>query len=490
MLTGNITQKTKTMDMKNVICALSMIMLFTATASGQIGTIDGGFQLGSGFGPGNSDGRCETIVQQSDGKLLVGGFFTEYDGDDIVRLARLNLDGSIDVNFQTGDGFTGVSAYVKAIALQSDGKILVGGNFLEYDGVTRHRIARLNADGSLDTGFDPLTGFDSDVSSIAVQPDGKIIVGGVFTKYDWQNGGGTNRSCIARLNADGSLDTSFDPGSGMGSSAGQKRVHQVIVQPDGKILACGLFTDYQDSARIIIVRLNADGTLDPSFNASNNFNQVMGFYGEAWHMELLPDGKIVIGGNFHYTGSGKGLAKLNADGSHDASFALNNGGVTAFAVQSDGKVIVSASGPYTVKRYNADGTADAGFSETTLNDWAKKMIVQADGNVTLVGHFYYNPAGIMRLTGDTPNTTGIGIVENPLAGITLYPNPAGDFLNIGNIPAGSTVKITALTGKLVYSITTGNTQTVISTAGFVNGVYMVNIENAGNVMSRKLVVNK
>jgi uncharacterized delta-60 repeat protein len=419
--------------MKKTILILSTAFLLFTGAFAQIGIIDPNFNVGTGFGPDQFSGRCETIVQQPDGKLLVGGFFTEYNGDIAVRLVRLNLDGTRDASFQTGAGFTGISAYVKAIAVQNDGKILVGGNFLEVNGVTRHRIARLNADGSLDTSFDPLTGFDSDVNTIQIQDDGKILVGGIFTKYDWLNSQGINRNCIARLNSNGSLDTSFDPGDGMNSTAGQTRVHEIIIQGDGKILACGLFTSFNNQPRNIVVRINSNGTIDPSFDASEDFIQVFGFFGEAWDMELLGNGKILLAGNFHYMSSGKGICRLNSDGSSDASFTSSSSGFTSIALQSDGKYIATTSGPYIVKRFNADGTQDMQFPETTLNDWAKKTIVQTDGNITLVGHFNYNPNSIMRIIGDTPMSAYS--IENPAFGFNIYPNPSNgivkfDFDNI------------------------------------------------------------
>ena len=93
--------------------------------------------------------------------------------------------------------------------MQSDGKIIIGGSFTSYDGIGRNSIARLNADGSLDIGFNPGTGANNPVHSITLQPDGKIIIGGDFTNYN-----GTGRNRVARLNTDGSLDTGFNPGIG------------------------------------------------------------------------------------------------------------------------------------------------------------------------------------------------------------------------------------------------------------------------------------
>lgn len=453
----------------------------------QLGTIDPNFTLGTGFGPDQWTGNCETIVQQADGKLIVGGYFTEFNGNSAVRLVRLNLDGTIDASFQTGGGFTGVSAYVKALAIQSDGKILVGGNFLEFDGVTRHRIARLNADGSLDTSFDPLTGFDSDVNTIQVQADGKILVGGVFTKYDWLNSPGIDRNRIARLNADGSLDTSFNPGDGITSTAGQARVHEIILQDDGKILVCGLFTNYHDQIRNILVRINSNGTIDPTLDASSEFTEVFGFYGEAWDMELLSDGRIQLAGNFHYTASGNGICCLNSNGSTDPSFNLSSGGFTSLALQSDGKYIVTTSGPYIVKRFNEDGTQDSLFPETTLNDWAKKTIVQNDGNITFVGHFSYNPNGIMRLLGDTPATNNVGNIID--SNILVYPNPASESITISNIFPESEISIRDMNGSVVFKSLSTSEKVQINTTTLSRGIYTVELLYNGGKSIQRITLN-
>ncbi len=259
--------------MKKIVLILSLSILQFMDVNAQLGTIDPNFSLGTGFtGTGITQARVEIINQQTDGKLLVGGWFTSYNENPASRIARLNLDGTIDSGFNTGTGFTGFSPYVKAIALQPDGKIVVGGNFTAFNGTNRHRIARLNSDGTLDTGFNPLTGLNSDVNAIAIQSDGKIVIGGIFTLYDWLNSDGISRPKIAILNADGSLDTSFDPQAGFGTSIGsQERVTKIIVQPDGKILTCGQFEQFNGTTRFMVARLNENGTLDNSFDAGANF---------------------------------------------------------------------------------------------------------------------------------------------------------------------------------------------------------------------------
>lgn len=136
---------------------------------------------------------------------MIGGGFTAFNGASRNYIARLNADGSLDTSFNPG---TGRNRWVDTTAIQADGKILIGGDFTSYNGTSINRIARLNEDGSLDTSFNPGTGAGNWVFTTALQPDGKILIGGFFTSYN-----SISRSGIARLNADGSLETSFNPPS-------------------------------------------------------------------------------------------------------------------------------------------------------------------------------------------------------------------------------------------------------------------------------------
>ena len=133
------------------------------------------------------------------------------------RLAKLNAEGTVMTSFDT---VSGASNDIRALAIQNDGKLVIGGDFTSYRGTFINRIARVNTDGTLDTSFNPGTGANSDVNAIAIQSDGKIVIGGEFTTIN-----GTSANYIARLNSDGSLDTSFSPTSG----------------PDDAIEAIGLY---------------------------------------------------------------------------------------------------------------------------------------------------------------------------------------------------------------------------------------------------------
>ncbi|MEO6033851.1 MAG: delta-60 repeat domain-containing protein, partial [Verrucomicrobiota bacterium] len=182
------------------------------------------------------------LAGQSDHKILVGGTFTMSDSLRRNRIARLTADGELDNEFATGAGANGS---VHAIVIQSDGKIVLGGDFTEFNGRPRNRVARLDADGSLDATFNPGAGPDSGIRALALQADEKIVLGGVFKFFN-----DTQLNHIARLNVNGSLDESFAPGTGFNDV-----VRNLQVQKDGKILAVGHFTNYNGVACNRIVRL-------------------------------------------------------------------------------------------------------------------------------------------------------------------------------------------------------------------------------------------
>src|SRR5690606_23709444 len=222
--------------------------------------------------------------------------------------------GSIDLSFDVGDGIINNSANTHCLELQPDGKILVGGKFTSYDGHNRENIVRLNADGTIDTSFTTGSGFSNNASvrAIVQQPDGKILVGGWFTTYR-----GQTRNCIVRLNANGEIDTSFDMGTGFDNPSPYTTVFSIFLQSDGKILVGGGFTSYQGHSANSIIRLNSDGTVDTTFDSGTGFSQVTSVVqmGEVSDIDVQPDGKILVGGRFNmYNGqdTGKGIVRLHS----------------------------------------------------------------------------------------------------------------------------------------------------------------------------------
>jgi uncharacterized delta-60 repeat protein len=318
------------------------------------------------------------IAVQADGKVVVAGGFTSIAGVPRNRIARLNADGSLDASFGAGAGANGT---VRDVQLQGDGKVLIAGEFTNVDGAGRNRLARLNADGSIDASFN--SSANAAVNTMAIQSsDGKIVIGGEFTSVN-----GLARSSVARLNVDGSTDTSFGASGGPNGT-----VADVAVQTDGKILIGGAFTNVQGVSRGGLARLNADGSVDASFGAGIG----AGTNGTVNEVELQTNGKILLAGSFA-TVNGLprlNLARLNADGSLDLSFDSGlaaGGNITSLRVQSDGKILTGGqlsltSGGGSLTRLNADGSLDIGFQATSLNLGPVADIeIQGDGKIVIGG---------------------------------------------------------------------------------------------------------
>jgi uncharacterized delta-60 repeat protein len=317
------------------------------------GTIDNTFNFGTGFNSNVND-----LNLQSDGKILVVGGFTSYDGETKNKLVRLNTDGTIDNTFTMGTGLNNNTFVVK---LQSDDKILIGGDFSSYSGQTYNGFIRLNSDGSIDNTFTIGTGFNNTVRAIKVQPDEKILIGGNFTSY---SGESFNR--LIRLNSDGSIDDTFSVGVGFDSI-----VRDIKLDGDGKILVGGNFSTYSGVTVNGIVRLNSDGSIDDTFSIGVGFDSIVR------DIKLDGDGKILVGGNFStYSGvTVNGIVRLNSDGSIDDAFTIGSGfnsnfnnRVTTIEIGSDDKILVGGGfTTYNNKKFdnfiilNSNGTP---FTET------------------------------------------------------------------------------------------------------------------------------
>lgn len=326
------------------------------------------------FNP-DANNNVYTLAVQSDGRIVLGGVFTTIGGVGRQFVARIHDNGRIDTGFNAG---IFVGAYVGQLCLQPDGKVLVGGNFQHIAGQARSHIARLNSDGSLDSGFNP--GTDDSVYALAVQSDGKIIVGGFFITI-----AGQTNQCLARLNSNGTFDATFRPVVNM-------PVYHSIVQPDGRILICGEFTAVNGQTRSRIARLNPDGTLDSSFMQTNGANS------SVFAMALQPDGKILLGGIFSQAGgqTRSRIARLNSDGTLDTAFNPGVvGGVNSLMVQPDGKILVggifSALGGVprsNIGRLHPDGLIDFDYAPPgEANGYVYAVALQSDGKAVLGGTF-------------------------------------------------------------------------------------------------------
>lgn len=445
------------------------------------GSLDTTFKTGTG-----ANSNVGSFALQPDGKVLVGGWFTSYNGTPRRCIARLHADGSLDTNFNQGNGVGGSFPELYSLALQPDGKVLIGGDFTSYNGISRNRIARLDSEGSLDTTFNPGTGANAWVSSLARQPDGKVLIGGLFSNYN-----GTFRNQIARLHADGSLDTTFNPGTGVNG------LSSLTLQPDGKVLIGGQFTSYNGIASNRITRLHADGSLDISYNPA----AVIGANGAVWRMSVLPDQKILIAGNFtRYNGiTQNGITRLQANGSLDTSFRTGTGANNAvlwMEVQPDGKVLIAGS--FTsyngtarngIARLNADGSLDSSFNPGTgtgANGTIVFFVLQPNGKVLIGGSFSsYNGMArnnIARLNADgsldTSFDPGIG-ASSTVYTLALQPDGkvliGGLFFTYNGVSRSGIARLHA-DGRLDASFNPG------TGVGLNSLVYSIDIQQDGKVL--------
>jgi uncharacterized delta-60 repeat protein len=394
---------------------------------GQPGTADPSFS----FAIAGVD-QIRSIALAAEGKILIGCTYEGY-GAPVGCVARLNSNGEQDLSFKVGTGAFGSS--VLSILVQPDAKILVGGAFTNYNGIARNSIVRLNPDGNVDTSFDPGTGFGFDAGSgfvgsvwqMVPQPGGQILAMGGFTRVN-----GIARGGLARLNSDGSLDAGFAP------VLEPLDFLKVVAQTDGKILVSGHFTQVNGEPRVNLARLNTDGSLDESFNASLNewdWNQA----DTVDAIALQSDGQILLGGSFidrighsmpeFVEGTRVLTLRLNSDGTADPSFVplmviddtLCCGGppsinskVQGLVVQNDGKILIS--GEFSIvngirfgnlARLNPDGALDGNFDSGTGADCAiGPIVLDKDGKVLIPGcfqHFNGLPASLLlRVLGGEP----------------------------------------------------------------------------------------
>jgi uncharacterized delta-60 repeat protein/uncharacterized repeat protein (TIGR01451 family) len=289
--------------------------------------------------PGGADDAVRALALQSDGRVLIGGDFLTYNGTNRSHLARLNLDGTLDWQFDPGSGLDQTAYAVVETFTDTNRtvrKILVGGSFTLANGAPRHYLAQFNDDGSVDLGLNAdngAGGIDGPVWAVAVQTDQKIVIGGDFLTIN-----GIARNHIARLNPDGSLDNSFNnPGTGANDS-----VRALAIQLDGRILVGGLFTNFNNTVQNHVTRLNADGSLDPTFNGG------LGADGAVYAITLQPDTRILLGGAFSRYGgvTRNGLTRLNPDGSVDTTINFGagcNNYVASLVVQPDDSIVLGGA---------------------------------------------------------------------------------------------------------------------------------------------------
>jgi uncharacterized delta-60 repeat protein len=404
------------------------------------GSLDNTFNTGSG-----SNNPINTLGVQTDGKIVIGGSFTAYNATTINRIARLNIDGTLDNTFNTGSGS---NITINSLAIQTDGKIIIGGppaiggQLSSYNGTTIYGIARLNIDGTLDNTYNYVPIFRSIniIHNVTIQVDGKIIVGGSSRAID-----GVRRA-ILRLNNNGSIDTTFNIGTGVSYSA-----RTTLIQPDSKILIGGTFLSYNNADCSGIVRVNNDGSTDNTFNNQN-------IQGDIVCLAMQNDGKIIVGGGFYYINNGNinkyGIVRLNSDGTLDNSFNISGTGLS---------------------------------DNATVYNGVYCLAIQNDGKIIIGGIFTsYDGIGrnrIARINGDSTLDTSL-IEKNSMV---IYPNPVTNMLQIqtpNNVIISSS-RILDISGKLIFEQKTNSNS--INTEILTKGFYILEVFSGKDKFTCKFI---
>jgi uncharacterized delta-60 repeat protein len=557
------------------------------------GTLDTTFVLGnhSSYGIG---AVYSINVQPGDGKIIVAGHYDRAPGGiehtHVQFIARLNLDGSTDESFLHNNKYIRKAYVIYATTLLNNGKVLVGGYFEQVNNYTAANAALLNSDGTLDGHFNQTAGINGTVRVSAIQADQKIIIGGLFSNVQY-----VSRNHIARLFADGTVDTTFNPGQGVNGS-----VYAIAAQSDGKAIIGGDFKTFDTDSVQNIVRVNADGSIDPSFQAS--------VFGVVYSLELQSDNKVLVGGNFSYVNDERyfSLVRLNSDGSIDSTFArvfplseTNSNIVYTSLISSYGDIFVGGSfdvaGTRGVVQVNGAGTIQTGFVANTSN--VRDIARQADGKIIAVGGkpdypksigfgFLYrlngdgsrdttwssadgpginpvysvtllssgkvlvggefewswldgNPPAYISLFDSTgiADSTFVGYVDGPVyttqavvndkviiggafhtytdvtrnniarihaptdintgikkhvetTSFIVYPNPATSFIQADNLKAGSVITIRNITGAVIYNERVTSNRTSINIAAYANGIYFITEQNKDQISTQRFIVNK
>jgi len=396
-------------NMKLSKALVGLVGLFTLCSSAlaqQAGSLDMTFNPGSAA---NATVLCMAL--QTNGQIVIGGYFTTFNDANRHYIALLNTDGSVDSSFDPG---IGPNDAVSALALQPDRKILICGSFSGLNSLPCFGFARLRADGSVDTGFTNLFG---SLRALGLQNDGKVLVSGTYPAT------GPYTNCIARVNMNGTLDVTLNLACVTGANGDYASAFGM--QSDGQIIVGGPFTTISGTSRNYLARLNSDGSVDTNFNAGITGSGAISVFCIA----ITPQDQIIIGGNFSSVNgySRSGVARLNSDGSVDTTFNPGLGasagygwlGVESVVVQNDGKVVIggnftslNGTNRVNVARLNTNGSLDLTFNAGMSAAATVTCVASQPDGKTVVGGVAgtFNGIlmnGIARLNGDNSPTNTV-----------------------------------------------------------------------------------
>jgi uncharacterized delta-60 repeat protein len=351
------------------------------------------------------------VSLQTDGKIVVAGSAAMSGGSFALARYKTDgsLDSSFSGDGKLTTNFTTGLDAARDLGIQADGKIVAAGTASGQGG--RFAVARFTTDGSLDTSFSgdgkattDFTSGNDDSRDMAIQPNGRIVAVGVASA------GKSGRWAVGRYNSNGSLDTSFS-GDGkltLDLPSGDDRAYGVAIQADGKVVVGGRVS--RDGGSFALVRLNSNGSLDPTFDGDGKvFTNLTTGDDYAGDVTIQPDGKILAPGQIGGSNPKFALLRYNSDGTLDAAFDGDGMQTTDFTdgldvardvgIQADGRLVTvgsadrNGSALFALARYNADGTIDASFGtggKLTTDfssgvDRARDVAIQADGRIVAAG---------------------------------------------------------------------------------------------------------
>ena len=355
-------------------------------------------------GPRNHVNTTEVL---DNGKIIVCGNFWSYNDTILSHIARVKSDGSLDITFDYNLEINADGSQL--LKFKTMAKSLLEEILLSVDGVSRNHLARLDTNGALDLSFDVgtgLSGVGPSVIDIGIQSDGKIIlIGDYFDNYN-----STNCQNIFRINQDGSFDNSFNIGLGLD----QNSIYTMAIDSQDRILLGGGFNSFNNYSSMGLVRLNPDGSIDSSFNIGSGFSSGNPFGTNISAISVQSNGKIIVGGNFESFNGDTSihLIRLLPNGKIDKSFSSGTGVIPSsgyagsILVQPNDKIILggqSGFGYYNgtrtsnVIRLNPNGDLDQDFSYDSLNYfWSIRDLAISSAEKILIGMYYGYSGGIAR----------------------------------------------------------------------------------------------
>lgn len=382
--------------------------------------------------PVNLLGSINCIGLQNDNKIIVAGYFTEH-------IKRLNSDGSIDDSFNCNVTSSSTGFIVSNLKILDDGKIMICGVFSNINGTAINGIAKLNSDGSLDTSFNLNLPVGISIRDFGLQSDNKIIIDGEqsIPVSPFVN------LILRRYNTDNTIDTTFN----FGGSGANSNIADIEIQSDNKIMICGWFNLFNDQTRLCLARLNANGTLDDTFNSFNYTSYSI------FDVKALNDGKYIINGSFNlYNGqSSSKIAKLNNNGTIDTTFNIGtaaNDLIWETEIQNDGKIII-------------------GGDFTLFNNISKNRIARLGNTILSTNEISY---------------------ENPE--IIVYPNPTQDLIFLKNVNSSeiSSLKLSNSIGQELKSFRSNEIlNNSINLKEMPNGIYYIQITINGKIITKKII---